>query len=483
MERGAFREAFSRISDVRTLRPDDLFSKVGLMADAGLALQDASILKYSLYLLEQQGAHLTSIPAYAAVYWLDVANLRSNLLQVEAAGQCSRLWYRRSDSRGIREAYTQAAQASGSDEKLSAMVAMAHGAFLRALGRDWEAFDFFHKASLWNPQSFDAVMGRCECLVQIAGTAPSLEALLLQEAVSHLGQLAEDFPQRRSAIASLAAVIRDRLGTAEVEDFVCPINSIVANNDEERTMMSAILRHRLYLSPCAACHQCDHAVGDAATLGLRHATVGGATAERFRQSAILLGRVSERYRALRNAYIHYESHRPLHDGSNRLLHQPEVSGWVPHEPALVALRSVLAGSQGILQGLDSCVSLLLGGKSNTSSSVLGTSSRPSSVLQQSQNPSLHGFWDCWADGVEKTHSHATLSLQAASIEDGLESIEDWGEEAKRYLQWISALIGCFLCAEDRSTRDGLHQKNAWVLQPFVYPSHDGSLAGTKRGGV
>ena len=151
MDRGGFREAFTRVVDIPVSRPDELFSKIALMADAGIALRDGSILEYGLYLLEHHSADILVVPSFAPFLWLNIANLRANLLAVREAEGGHRCWYERKQTAPAREAYVKAYDSAGDDEALKARILTAHARLLMGLGRDWEAFGLFHKAAELDP--------------------------------------------------------------------------------------------------------------------------------------------------------------------------------------------------------------------------------------------------------------------------------------------------------------------------------------------
>ena len=91
MERGAFREAFTLIVDEPVNRPDDLFAKIGVLADAGVALRDESALQYGLYLLERHAEEILAVPNYAPFHWFNLGNLRVDLAALrEAEGELFR---------------------------------------------------------------------------------------------------------------------------------------------------------------------------------------------------------------------------------------------------------------------------------------------------------------------------------------------------------------------------------------------------------
>ncbi len=241
MDRGAFREAFDRIADVPVNRPDELFAKIALMADTGIALRDASVLEYGLYLLEHHSGDILDVPSFAPFYWLNTANLRCNLLAVRESEGEKRCYYQRKQSARARQAYSKAFSCAADDKPLKVLILCAHARLLTGLGRDWEAFELFDKAVRLNPEDEEALLGRAETLAAIAGTAPALEEDLCREALDNLRRLleSEDGALLRDTVEPLLQSLRERLGgDAEPPDY--PRNTVFSNSDREHEMIKSV---------------------------------------------------------------------------------------------------------------------------------------------------------------------------------------------------------------------------------------------------
>ncbi len=481
MDRGGFREAFTRVVDIPVGRPDELFLKIALMADAGIALRDGSILEYGLYLLEHHSDDILAVPAFAPFLWFNIANLRANLLAVREAEGGKRCWYERKQTAPARDAYTKAYQSAGDDEVLKARILAAHARLLTGLGRDWEAFGFFHKAAAMDPDDEEALFGRTETLVGLAGTAPALEKDLLREAAEHLETLIDDEegPGRDESADLMAIRLAERLGSdGKDEKVTYPKNTVVTDTEREHTMVMYALKNRLFLTPCASCRKCDRAVGDAAALGAHHAVVGGKGSGRYRKTAVLTGRLTERYRALRVALIDHHRGALIPDGSDHQPHFPEVEDWQPVAPATVALITALAGSNTMLEGMAACVALFLGRETTGPvriDHIFGSPSAPGTAIKGERNPALHGFWDLWADGVDGLVNGAELlelfsrSLSSATVEELSLDPETLTEKALGLLGWLRSLIGYLIRMADRDARGEVDDPPLWPLQPFVLP--------------
>ncbi len=399
MDRGGFREAFTRIVDVPVGRPDELFEKIALMADAGIALRDSSILEYGLYLLEHHARDILAVPAFTALHWFNVANLRANILAVSESEGGARCWYERRQTAPARKAYAEAAASCGDDKDLKCRILAAHGRLLVGLGRDWEAFGLFHEAAHAVPDDEEALFGRAETLAALAGTAPALEKDLLREAGAALHDLLErsEAPGRDSAAEDLLKNIGSRIGD-ENEEIDYPKNTVITDSEREHSMVMFALKNRLYLTPCVSCRKCDRAVGDAAAPGAQHAKVGGKKPDVYRRTAVIIGRLTERYRALRTALVDHYYETPVPDGSDHQPHTPEVEGWRPVPPATAAFVTALAGCGPLLEGMAACVALSLGRDITgpvRADHIFGTPSVPGASLSGSANPALHAFWDLW----------------------------------------------------------------------------------------
>lgn len=481
LERGGFREAFTRAADIPVSRPDELFLKIALMSDAGIALRDGSILEYGLYLLEHHSADLLAVPSFAAFFWVNTAHLRANILALRESEGGQRCWYDRSQSAAARKAYRKAYENAGEDSDLRVRILTAHGRLLMGLGRDWEAFGLFHKAARLNPDDDEALFGRTESLTALAGTAPALEKALLREAADHLDILMEedDGPGYDEGAESLAALLADRLHPEDREEEVTyPKNSVITNTEREHTMVMYALENRLYLSPCASCLRCDRAVGDAAALGAHHAVVGGGNSGRYRKTAALTGRLTERYRALRAALIDHYRQTEVPDGADFQPHFPEVEDWHPLHPSTAALIAALSGSGAVLEGMAACAALFLGREITSPvriDHVLGAPGAPGAGLAGEKNPALHGFWDLWADGVEGFIDGAelpglfSLSLSSPEVERLSLDPEALTGKTLGLLEWFKNLIGYLIRMADRDARGELEDPPLWPLQPFVLP--------------
>ncbi len=481
MDRGGFREAFTQVVDVPVSRPDELFIKIALMADAGIALRDGSILEYGLYLLEHHSADILAVPSFAPFLWFNIANLRANLLAVREAEGGQRCWYERRQTAPAREAYAKAYDSAGNDEVLKARILTAHARLLTGLGRDWEAFGLFHKASKLDPDDEEALFGRTETLIGLAGTAPALENNLLKEAADHLDLLMknEEGPGQNESAERMAEYLVERLDSdSRNEKITYPKNTVVTNTEREHTMVMYSLKNCLYLTPCASCRRCDRAVGDAAALGAHHAVVGGKTSGRYRKTAVLTGRLTERYRALRVALIDHYRKTNVPDGADHQPHFPEVDDWHPVPSATAALVLALAGSGAMLEGMAACVALFLGRDTTGPvriDHILGSPGTPGASLKGEKNPALHGFWDLWADGVEGLVNGAELpelfsrSLSSTEVEELSLDTEGLTDKALGLLGWFQSLIGYLIRMADRDARGEIDNPPLWPLQPFVLP--------------
>lgn len=481
MERGGFREAFTRIVDVPVSRPDELFEKIALMADAGIALRDSSILEYGLYLLEHHARDILAVPAFTALHWFNVANLRANILAVTESEGASRCWYERRQTAPARKAYKEAASACGEDDELKCRILTAHGRLLVGLGRDWEAFELFHEATLAIPDDEEALFGRTETLAALAGTAPALEEDLLREARNELRTLLEnsEAPGRDTAAEELLKEIEMRV--VGVDDaIIYPKNTVITDTEREHSLVMFSLKNRLYLTPCVFCRKCDRSVGDAAAPGAQHARVGGKRHDVYRRTAMIIGRLTERYRALRTAFIDHYLKTPVPDGSDHQPHTPEVEGWRPVQPATAAFVTALAGAGPLLEGMAACVALSLGRDITGPvrvDHIFGTPLVPGASLCGASNPALHAFWDLWADGEEGLIKGANLinlfgmSLASREVEELMLDEERLSEEALGLIGWIRDLIAYLIRMSDRDARGNIGNPPLWPLQPFVLPRH------------
>ena len=483
MERGGFREAFQRIADVPVSRPDELFEKIALMADAGVALRDISVLEYGLYLMERHERDILAVPSFAPFHWLNLANLKANLPAVrefEGGGRC---WYDRRPTAPAREAYRRAAAAAGGDEDkgLKSQILTAHGHLLVGLGRDWEAFRLFCEAGDCDPNNGEAQLGRIESLLSLSGTAPALERDLLREA---RGRLASFRANRKAAARderteALASRIAAALGPDDTEaEPSYPRNTVETRTEREHTMVMYSLKKRLYLSPCSACLGCDRAVGDTAVLGAGHAVVGTKVADRYRRTATLLGRLTERYRALRAALVDHHRGAEIPDGAAHHHHVPEVEGWIPAPGSTVSLISSLAGIRSLLEGMAACIALYMGREISSPvriDHILGTPAMPGAGLRGVKNPALHGFWDLWADGAEGAVPGVQLvnlfgdSLSSPRVEELILNSDRLSDEALGLIGWLGNLIGSLVRMADRDARGEIDDPPAWPLQPFLMP--------------
>jgi tetratricopeptide (TPR) repeat protein len=481
MDKGLFRDAFKQIVDVPVSRPDELFAKIALMADSGVALRDASILEYGLYLLEHHSQDILAVPSFAPFLWVNIANLRANLLSLKEAEGGRRCWYERKSSAPAREAYQKALDKCGDNSALKARILTAYARLLVGLGRDWEAFGLFHEATVLDPQDLEARYGRSETLAGLAGTAPALEKDLLREVHLHLVEIgeADEGPGRDDAADNLITGIEERLGPGSTDvDLDFPKNTVVTDTEREHTMVTYALKHRLYLTPCAACRSCDRSVGDAAALGALHAIVGRKGSGLYRKTAVLTGRLTERYRALRTALIEHRRQADVPDGSDHQPHFPEVDGWRPIHPSTASLLSTLAGTGAILEGMASCVALMLGRETKGPvriEHILGSPGAPGASLRDVRNPALHGFWDLWADGVQGMtlgydlpglfgSALSTAAVEELSLDDGLLT-----EKTLGLLAWLRDLLAYLIRMADRDARGEVDDPPLWPLQPFILP--------------
>ena len=491
MEKGAFRDAFSRIADEPVSRPDELFHKVALMADAGIALRDGTMLEYGLYLLEHHSGDILDVPSLASFLWLNIAHLRCNLLAVREAEGGRRCWYERKQTAPAREAFRRAFDAAGDDEELKVRILTSHALLLAGLGRDWEAFGLFHKATILDGNDEEARLGRAQMLSALSGTVPALEKSLLRESAEELEEILrhEEGPGRNEEAELLLNSNIRRLGDESGIPADYPKHTVVTDTEREHSMVMFALKEQLYLTPCARCRRCDRAVGDAAALGAYHASLGGAGSGRYRNMAILTGRLTERYRVVRAALIGHHRQEDLPDGADHQPHFPEVEGWRPVHPSSSVLAAVLAGTPAVMEGMAACIAAYLGREVKgpvRPDHILGTPGAPGSSLMGVSNPALHGFWDLWADGVDGLVEGADLTRlfgSSLSSADVGELSLDAGELTRRataYCGWLRDLIGYLIRMADRDARGETADPPLWPLQPFIMPK--GSLLARSRKG-
>lgn len=481
MARGGFREAFAKVVDIPINRPDELFSKIALMVDSGIALRDSSILEYALYLMEHHSQDILAIPAYSSYLWFNIANLRANILSVRESEGGRRCWYKREMTATARKAYLRAFEKAKKNEILRAKILNAHARLLLGLGRDWEAFSLFHMATKLDPHNRDGKLGRAETLLALAGTAPALETELLKEVYENLNsfELPEDDSGLSESIQNLKSQLNMRLDNdSKRTKCIYPKNTILTNSDQEHSMVMFSLNNQLYLTPCASCRKCDRSIGDATTLGAYHALVGGKASGRYRKTAILTGRLTERYRALRAALFNHVRKTEFQDGAEFQPNRPELDDWQPVQPSTTALIMALSGSSTILEGMALCVALFFERDFSNAPSIrqiLGSSSSPDSELVSEKNPALHGFWDLWADGMEGLIKGVEpLELFSQSITSSeLEKLsldpEELTLQTLGLLGWFRNLIGYLIRMADREARGEIENPPLWPLQAFVLP--------------
>lgn len=481
LDRGSFQDAFNCIVDVKVSRPDQLFEKIALMADAGVALRDLKILKYGRYLMEHHSRDILAVPAYAPFHWFNLGSLQCNILALWEYEEGYRHWYDRRLTVPARAAYEKAAASIVSDSLFKSRIFSAHGRLLVGLGRDREAFELFHKATGLDPGNDDAELGRLETLAALAGTAPALERDLLMEAGGRLALLGKSNDSLRwsGGIHEVKAQIAERLGTSEVNEPSYPQGTVTIDSDRGHKMVMFNLQHRLYLSPCAVCRKCDRAIGDAAVIGANHAMVGGKIADRYRRMALLVGRLTERYRALRAALFNHYHAVDVPDGSGYQPHLPAVEGWRPLHTAAAALISTLSGAGALMEGIAACAALYLEREVPPPvrmEHILGTPASPSPALKEVKNPALHAFWDLWADGVEGLVPGIDLvrkfgdSLSSPQVENLSRNNDLLTECAMSFIEWSGKLIFYLVRMADRDARGDTENPPLWPLSPFMLPT-------------
>ena len=459
LERGSFREAFELIVDVPVTRPDELFSKIALLNDAGVALRDISILEYAYYLLDQHSANLLAVSSIVPYYWLNKGNLASNILALKEVENGRRCYYERSLSAEGRRAYQKAFESSGDkNEKipLKVKILTAHAELLLGLGRELEAFELFHKAAQLDPENKRAAAGRTFSLISISGSAPYLEKILISESLQYFSESEED-----EFFDDYFSLLPDPLKKKSFQKCSYPKNTIATSTEQEHTMIVYSLKNKLYLSPCSYCRKCDRAVGDSFSIGASHAAVSGKLQNFYREASVLTGRISERYRALRYALIEFYRESDFPDGSYFSENSPESSDWEPLIPSASALINNLGGSRALTEGLHKCISLFL----NTENADYGTPREPGNDFVSSNNPLLHAFWDLWMDGIEESENLPGIPDKYNKI-DFLYNTDKLEEETVKYLKWIKNLFGYLILTADYEV-NRKKDPPLWPLQPFI----------------
>lgn len=478
LERGGFREAFSRIINATTNRLDHLFEKLALISDAGVALRDIGIIEYCVYLMEHHEKEILSVPTYTALYWFNLANLRANILVLRESKGVQRCWYDRSITAPARISYKKAAEAVTDNKELKSRIYTAHAHLLTGLGRAREAFELFDKAIHLDGNANDAALGRIETLVNISGTAPSLEKNLLREAKQNLNRLKTQDGGLgwNIGIENVKKCIDERLGSSDDQEIDFPRNTIFTQSDRAHNIVSYSLQNRLFLSPCSGCQRCDRAIGDTSTLGTIHAVIGGKIADRYHRTTGLLGRIIERYQVLRTTLIDhcYDTKRKNED--DIIFPTATMEGWQALPSKTVILLSALAGAPVILEGMATCVALYLGYEPSPPvqiQQIFGTVQDPAPHLKKVQNPALHGFWDLWADGMDNFFPGIKPiwilgnSLSSPDVETFSTNDQQLRTNALSFIQWLGLLISYIISFFDRDARGETETPSLWPLQAFI----------------
>lgn len=477
ISRGNFRNAFTLISDIVVRRPIQLFEKISIISDAGVALMEVKYLEYGLHLMEKHSRDILAVPAYAPYFWLNLANLKVNILALIESSGGPRCWYDRRVSASARTAYSKAAD-STTDKALKAEIYRAHAQFLLGLGRDLEAFALFNKAMTLLPDDEEIALGRVETLTAMSGISPSLEDHLLREVAESLDKFSLS-QQDPKVVGAIQKRIIDYFGNLDIEYPKYPRNELSTSNDDQHNRIMYSLHERLYLNPCSECLLCDRAVGDAVSLGVRHAVMDRRIMDRYRRTALLIGRLSERYRALRNGLMdHHFKVDIADDGGDFQMHIPALETWKPLPLATASLLNALSVVPSMIEAMIWCVALHLGCELNGSAStedLLGRPDEPNSELLASSNPALHGFWDLWADGVDKLiPGYELLRI----LEDGITSsqlealsldAESLTDLTLSLIRWLRSLILYLVRMADRDASADQNKPTLWPLQSFFLP--------------
>ena len=224
------------------------------------------------------------------------------------------------------------------------------------------------------------------------------------------------------------------------------------------------------------CQRCDRAIGDTEVLGAKHAMIGGAIADSYRHTARLIGRLSERHRALRMALIDYLREKINTDSEEVRHHLPDLEGWEPASSTASTLINALAGSHTMLEGLSTCIAFHLGQEivyPLNMESLLGTPRHPGTV-QKTKNPAVHGFWDLWADGMEGVKvpviKELSASMSSKTAEYLLSDRKALMDAAMAWTSWLGLLIAQLVRMADRDARGDSSPPPLWPLQPFRIPS-------------
>lgn len=478
MDKGSFREAFSLIVNFEVNRPDHLFKKIALMVDAGVALRDIKCLEYSCYLLTLHTDDILAVSAYAPYVWFNQGNLHSNILVLKEIEKGARCWYDRSLSLPARQAYGKALACVGNDKQFKSRILSAHACLLAGLGREQEAAVLYHKSFTLDNGNTDAVLGRIDTLTRLAGTAPELEKILLQEAGGKLVSLENRSTLNRRG-EELKTRIAERLGTDNFSEPKYPRNKLTIHNERTMTMVEYFLTQQLYLSPCTGCLGCERAIGDKSVISSSHAVVGGKIPGSSRKMAILTGRLIERYRALRTAlFNHHHKANAVPDEIEKELNIAGIKGWKPLPPETVSLLNSLSGVGAMLEGMAVCIALYLDMEIIPPlelSHILGTPYSPAPCLKNISNPALHAFWDTWVDGMEGIVQGVELvelfspSMSTSKIEQYSLDANLLTDSTVALLRWLGYLITCLICMADRNARNDMKDPPLWPLHSFISP--------------
>ena len=391
----------------------------------------------------------------------------------------TRPWYLRNQTLPVREAYRNAAESAESNPRIKSLAHGAHGRLLAGLGRDKEAFGHFLESIKLDADNIDSKLGRVEMLTALAGTAPHLNTILLTEAWDRLDELERHHAHSGVNMDEIKEKLSARFTRTNFEKPEYPTNSIDVVDESQLQMVAQAYKYGLYMTPCAACRQCDHSLGDVENLGVNHAVFSRDGNDLYRRIVVLVGRLGERQLALRSLLINYMQNVEKHITEQLHSHLPELSEWKSAKPAATALIAALAGSHVMLEGMAAAVALLLRldvPSPTAVERVLGTPQIPHDALRSSNNPALHGFWDLWADGMEGIYPGVPKvlklwqSLHSEESETFSRNDEALTEAARDFVLWQGMLIAQLIRIVDREANGELEPPPLWPLQAFELPT-------------
>ena len=272
MDADDFRGALAIAYKLKSLGPHYLVSYVcsGLLIDVGVAIEDESVVREGLELLQGDLQSIGRNKQYAPTAYYNLANGHYGLFRFAVARDPYVACFQETSLDEAKAYYRRALGYGLEDDMLRSQIWTNLGNCFDHLGRVIDALECYNEALQWKSDHGMALGNKGQALMNYSVVAGEHQGTFLIEAHSllsralELGLPTEAINSFSKHIANIREHFPDRQALENPPEY--PGCRIETRSAFERFLIEFCLENRLYLNMCDFCQKCDAAIGDTASI-------------------------------------------------------------------------------------------------------------------------------------------------------------------------------------------------------------------------